>query len=399
MKRFVRQAPGVLAGMTVIALAAAAAWGVTCFSDPANPPTCTASAGDKVCSGDTSRQCFANTDCVTPQTCVSAGATTIGVRAVPFSGMQITSASISGSANLATIPSSVSGGINATVTFRVKQTTTTQDDAGTVVVHQSNGATCSVDVGFDYQAASGSTPQTICSLTGGYTFDVINVLPSPSGTTACSSHLANCTESPGLPAGYDYLSNDSRVLSVHSPITSAYVDMQLTRAGGFLSDLRLMFSHFNGSSFPVYQDITYYVQPGSTRIRGTGQWSDIKVVAGTSPPGSGFLTPAIGEWGMMIMSLLLMSASSVLLARRRVAMSLAGPSGALAPPLFDAGLFRPIFVGVGTLGLLSSFIAVGLGWTPSATDVVGSLLSAGILAYLLHFWIALARRHGKGGPR
>jgi hypothetical protein len=401
MKRHPRHVSAALACAIVIALTGNSGWGATCFSDPTNPPICTAKASDKVCSGDSTKQCYVNADCTGFGTCVSAGVTTIGVTAVPFTGTQITSASISGSANLVTVPASVSGGINATVTFRVVQTNTTPtlDDVATVIVNQSNGASCTVGADFHYQSSAGSTPQTICPSMGGYALDVLSVIPSPIGTTACSSHLANCTDSPGLPSGYDFQTNDSRVLSVQSPITGPAVDMKLTRAGPtFLSNLRMMYSRFNGSSFPTYTDITYDVQPGSTIIRGTGQWSPIKIVAGLPPAGSsGALTPTLGEWGMIIMSLLLLTASSVLLTRRRAALSPGGPSGNPGLPLLDAGLLGRMVAGTATLGLISFMIATGLGWTPSATDVVGSLLGSGILAYLLHYWITVAKHNGKGG--
>jgi hypothetical protein len=398
MKWLLRRGATGLVLTIVFGLSGRGAFAVSCFSDPAHPPICVAQAGDKVCSGDSSRQCVVNGDCVLGQTCVSSGLTTIGVTATPFSGTSITSVSISGSGNLVTIPGAVSGGLDQTVTFRVRQTTTTQDDLGTAVVHQSNGATCTVDMTFDFRASAGSTPQSICSLTGGYTLDVISTLPSPAGTTACSSHLGNCSESPNLPADYEFVSNDSRVLSVHSPITGPAVDMQLVRAGSFLSNLRLMYSRFNGSSFPTYDDITYAVVPGSTIIRGTGQWSDVKLVAADSLSGnSNNLVPTVGEWGLVIMTLLLLTAATVLLARHRLALA-SGPSSESGPALVRRGLLLKVSAGIGALGLLSFATAVRLGWTPNATDGIGSLVSAGILAYLLHYGIALTRDDGKGGP-
>lgn len=408
MKRYGRSAFSGLVLAAALVVGVSPSQGSTCFSDPANPPICVAQAGDKVCSGDTSRQCVVNSDCIGGQTCVASGLNTVGVRAVPFTGTSITSVSVTGSVNLVTIPGSVSGGVNQTVTFRVRQTTTTQDDVGSAIVNQSNGASCTVDMTFDYRALDGSTPQPICSLTGGYTLDVINTLPSPAGTTVCSSHLGNCTETPNLPPGYDFVSNDSRVLSVHSPITGPHVDMQINRTGSFMSNLRMMYSHFSGSSFPTYADITYAVVPGTTaafapnlartEIRGTGEWSDIKLLAATSPASAADnLVPTISEWGLIIMSLLIVSASTVLLARRRLAAA-SGPSRDMGPALVAPRRLGKVAAPSFALTLLSLAIAARLGWTPTATDVIGSLVSAGILAWLLHYWIALARNDGKGGP-
>lgn len=398
MKPVIHRAVTALVCTIAVVLVGGSTWGSTCAPNPTSAPLCVAQAGDKVCNNDTSRQCAINADCTGGGTCVSSGLTTIGVTATPFSGQSITSVAVTGSANLVTIPASVSGGVNQVVTFRVRQTTTTQDDLGTAIVNQSNGTTCTVDLTFDYRATVGSTPQTICALTGGYTLDVISTLPSPAGTTACSSHVGNCTETPNLPAGYDWQTSDSRVLSIHSPISGPNVDMQITRAGSFLSSLRMMYSHFSGSAFPTYADITYAVVPGSTIIRGTGQWSDVKLVAAnTLSPGTPNLVPTVSEWGLVIMSLLLLTASTVLLARRRLATA-SGPSQDSGSALVAPALLGKVAAGIGLIGLLSLAVAVRLGYAPSATDAVGALVSTGILAYLLHYWIALTKDDGKGGP-
>lgn len=398
MKPLIHRAVTALVSTTAVVLVVGSAWGSTCAPNPTSAPLCVAQAGDKVCNNDSSRQCAVNADCTGGGTCVSSGLTTIGVTVTPFSGQSITSVAVTGSPNLVTIPASVSGGVNQVVTFRVRQTTTTQDDLGTAIANQSNGTSCTVDLTFDYRAVAGSTPQTVCALSGGYTLDVINSLPSPAGTTACSSHIGNCTETPNLPAGYDWQTSDSRVLSIHSPISGPNVDMQMTRAGGFLSTLRLMYSHFSGSSFGTYADITYAVVPGSTIIRGTGQWSDVKLVAAnTLSPGTPNLVPTVSEWGLAIMSLLLLTASTVLLTRRRLAVS-SGASLDSGPPIVAPALLGKVAAAIGVLGVLSLAVAVRLGYAPSATDATGALLCAGILAYLLHYWIALTRDDGKGGP-
>jgi hypothetical protein len=97
------------------------------------------------------------------------------------------------------------------------------------------------------------------------------------------------------------------------------------------------------------------------------------------------------------MTLLLLTAATVLLARRRLVLS-SGPSTVSGPALVRPGLLLKVSAGIGALGLLSLAVAVRLGWAPNATDGVGSLVSAGLLAYLLHYGIALTRDDGKGGP-
>jgi hypothetical protein len=90
--------------------------------------------------------------------------------------------------------------------------------------------------------------------------------------------------------------------------------------------LRFMFARSTdlGATFSPFADVTTSTTevtlslappppPPLTRLGGSGQWSDVRVVAARLPA----LCPTLGQWGMILMSLLLLTASSVLLIRRR----------------------------------------------------------------------------------
>ena len=194
-------------------------------------------------------------------------------------------------------------------------------DAQALVATDSLGGTCTVPVSFRIRAAGAAGGETVCPMAEQYSLSVQSSPVSPAGTTACSSHLATCKDI--LPAGYDF-QPESRILTVRSPIAGAGVEMELTKTGLFCPCLRFMFSRSTdqGRTFSAFTDVTTSVQPPPPslapeliRLGGTGQWSDVRAVAVQSL----FPAPTLGQWGLILMSLLLLAASSVLLVRRRLA--------------------------------------------------------------------------------
>lgn len=344
-------------------------------------PVCFAQPGDRTCSLEPTRQCHTNADC-SAGTCdpnvLGIGGT---VTANPFS---ISSVVLTGATNV-TLTASAPGSL---VTFRVVQTNPALDGTATVVATDSNFQTCRVPVNFHVRSSGAAVNEPVCPLAESYGADVISSPVSPAGTTACSSHLATCADV--LPFGYEFSPWDSRILSIRSPIAGAGVITEVTRAGTFIGNLRLMFSRSTdlGASYTPFADVTTSVLPGSTKIRGTTQWSDVRFAVAFAPAGAAAAaTPTMGEWAMILLILLMLTASSALLTRRRFALAASAASEPVGPALFVPRIY--IRTLAGTVALASAALAAcsWLDLAPSSTDVAGALTSAAILAYLAQLWI------------
>ena len=105
----------------------------------------------------------------------------------------------------------------------------------------------------------------------------------------------------------------------------------------------------------------------------------------------GFPVPTVSEWGLIIMGLLFVALGAVAILRNRSVFAGAGDSSLTLddePSLFVPKQFVRMLlvtVGLASIGLLG---AASLGLGPTGVDVVGSLLCAPIVAYLLHLWSA-----------
>jgi hypothetical protein len=94
--------------------------------------------------------------------------------------------------------------------------------------------------------------------------------------------------------------------------------------------------------------------------------------------------PTLSEWGLILLSLLVVTTGAVALRQPRVAA--AGPTlSALGWqwPLHRAELTRA-FIGVGCAAFLLHFIAALAAGLPTSTDVAGTLVCLPVLAYLVH---------------
>ncbi len=108
-----------------------------------------------------------------------------------------------------------------------------------------------------------------------------------------------------------------------------------------------------------------------------------------APPISGSSTavPTLGQWGLIVLTLLLLSLGTVALrTRQRV---LAGTSNSSSISFrelpFDKGLFGKILLPVALVVFMIFVLAVGLfGYEMTSSDVPGSLIAVPLLAYLLH---------------
>jgi len=105
--------------------------------------------------------------------------------------------------------------------------------------------------------------------------------------------------------------------------------------------------------------------------------------------------PTVSQWGVIAMTLLLLSAGSALWSRRAISLVAAEGGPVLdqgwAPP-FDRRSYALALAGV--LGVVTASLTLGsgLGVELRSADLVGALLCAPILAYVVHFWFPTRER-------
>jgi len=128
----------------------------------------------------------------------------------------------------------------------------------------------------------------------------------------------------------------------------------------------------------------------------------LRVVRGQGPEGIANLyedeagVPTVSEWGLIVLTLSLLTAGTVFLARRRTVLAGAGVGSVELSNRPGITLFVPL-VFVKALAATMALVVVGFAgviWlfgSISTTDAVGTLISAPLLAYLVHLWIVLAR--------
>lgn len=101
--------------------------------------------------------------------------------------------------------------------------------------------------------------------------------------------------------------------------------------------------------------------------------------------------PTLSEWGVIILILLTLSLGMVFLSKRETALAVGGNTSVYTPSyghkLFDKTLYIKVFsvvllIGFGLLGL--SYIYFG---EITPTDPFGTVVSAAIVAYMVHFWL------------
>lgn len=102
--------------------------------------------------------------------------------------------------------------------------------------------------------------------------------------------------------------------------------------------------------------------------------------------------PTLSEWGLIIFSLLILTLASVAVVRRKQSLAVAGDvTGSIKAPLFHAAVFGK------TLAVTMALAVIGLGVAGAAygdlalRDIIGTLISAGIVAYMAHLWIGAKR--------
>jgi hypothetical protein len=155
--------------------------------------------------------------------------------------------------------------------------------SGGALVTDVSGLTCTVGADFTPTPEGPVEDLVLCS-GDGILFQVTGTSDFE-GTTICSSNLPP----PGgttFPPGYEPSPPEDpwpcRELTIESPIAGS-TEMVYKKDGTFDPRLRLLYSHFDGTSFPPYTDITQTVTeiatviPDPTRLKGGGLWSTVRV--------------------------------------------------------------------------------------------------------------------------
>ena len=168
--------------------------------------------------------------------------------------------------------------------WRVQPAMPGLDGQGSVVATDANGNSCSFDVTFRAFVGGSADDLLVCQDTGVRLF-VSNPVTAPAGQIICSSTPTGPADPP-FPPGYEPSPAGDpvpcTVFTIKSPI-SGTTTMTLKKDGTFDPRLRMLFSHFDGVSFPPFTDITQSVDqiatidPDPTRVTGSGTWSQVKV--------------------------------------------------------------------------------------------------------------------------
>jgi hypothetical protein len=322
-----------IASVTILGVVSASTPAHAVMSCVSGPPVCRAAPGAKVCSLDASTQCNVNADCApSGGTCV-AGALAIG-GTVTANPSNIVSIVFLGTPTNLTLTASVPP-TAAFATFRVVPTTPGVDADGTVVATAVGGMTCTVPVTFRNRTGPGApSNEAVCPLAEGSSVTVVSGPSSPAGTTACSSQLATCSD--GAAVGTEFVTG-SRIVSIRSPIASLGVPdvvMDFNKDGVCDNTRRLLFSRSadGGVSFTPFANITSSTTtPGCpfaappdgklaptaalTTIRGTGQWSDVKLADAVPAAGGGSAVPAMSDWMKFLLGSVILGIGAYLLRR------------------------------------------------------------------------------------
>ncbi|HET6373629.1 MAG TPA: putative metal-binding motif-containing protein, partial [Candidatus Polarisedimenticolia bacterium] len=203
----------------------------------------------------------------------------------------------------------------AAVSWRATATNTQLDGKGTVVATDAAGNACSVPVTFRAVPAGPVSNQVLCEGPG-LLFLATNQNATAADESACTATPFGPGE-PDLPFGYEPSlatdPNPCKIFTIDSPI-SGLTEMVYKKDGAFEPRLRLLFSRFDGASFPPFTDITESVEeiatviPDPSRLKGGATWSLVKVACaiqseicnGLDDDGDGFVDEGLptGDHGL-----------------------------------------------------------------------------------------------------
>jgi len=251
---------------------------VQAFGEPSGACTPPADARPPICSGDPTRL---------PSPAVNGTASDNQTDDTGIVRVELAA----GSSNLAlSVPGASGGGgvftfgtPQSSITFAAVQTNAALPAQGSILIRDDADNTCGLPVQFVILPPGPLSNATLCS-GAGITLQVTNESPTlPGGTAVCSADLPSAA-TPPLPDGYEFSPADDpfacRALAVDSPVSGQTL-LGYEKQGAFDSRLRLLFSKFDGVSFPPFTDITQEVEAGSTKLSGRATMSEIKTACAT----------------------------------------------------------------------------------------------------------------------
>lgn len=294
------------------------------------------------------------------------------------------------------------------VTFTLSLIGPATSGKGTAIVTDDLGNRCRVGVAYTPIASGVVANKTVFSDTvQGVKLHILNGFAPTAGTAVVASAPPGPDDLRRLPASYGFASR-ALILDLECPtsgLTTFAYDIDIPNPG----DLRLVYRRL--STACGLEDITESIQDIGFDPRGigTGPTSLVQLAMTRSstprePSCDPLLAvPTLSEWGMFITPLLMLTGLTVLLLRRPVRVGAGGPGAmpvALMTPLFVPALFGKALLGTLALAAAGLVLASLLLGSLSPTDVAGTLVSASILAYLVHLWMPLSgreRRRGRDG--
>lgn len=124
-----------------------------------------------------------------------------------------------------------------------------------------------------------------------------------------------------------------------------------------------------------------------------GVWGGANTTCVSAPPTSEI--PTLSEWGMIIFSLLILSLATVVVVRRRMALTPAGAgmgtSSTISGPTIVPALFWKTLVIVETIAMSILLLIIATTGSIPLRDIAGTLISSAIAAYIVHLWILAGR--------
>lgn len=99
--------------------------------------------------------------------------------------------------------------------------------------------------------------------------------------------------------------------------------------------------------------------------------------------------PTLSEWGLIIFSLLILTLATVVIVRRKTTLATAGgdASVTIGAPLFVPVVFWKTLTVMLVLAGAGLGVAMAIAGTVPLRDTAGTIVSAGIVAYIAHLWI------------
>jgi len=106
--------------------------------------------------------------------------------------------------------------------------------------------------------------------------------------------------------------------------------------------------------------------------------------------------PTLSEWGLILFSLVILSLITAIVARYRTSMAWASAGRSFSTPGKAIIFRRSTYLRCLAIVLASACAVLGVIYIASGTiplrDVIGTLLSAALMAYIVHLWVLVCRK-------